>query len=95
MSRPMTFQELRDLLRHIDAEHSPIRPKRNTRSVKYVHPSIDMRTGTVFAINLRGYGWQEALHTQNECRDLPESLYERCLAFLKTLIVQPPQGESP
>lgn len=84
MSAPMTFPQFRDLLKHISHEHSPNRDPVNPkgRQVKYVDPHIDMRTGHVFALKLRGYTWDKTLHTQNECRDLKESLYDRCMQFL-------------
>lgn len=84
MSKAMTIKELGVLLRDIDENHSPLRPtKEGLRVVKYVDPHIDMRTRTAFAITLRSYGWERTFHTQNECRDLPESLLERVTAFLK------------
>ena len=82
MSQPMTFQEAGDLLKHIRDFHSPFSAHRTRKVVKYADPHFDMRTGHCFAIKLRGYGWEETFHTQNECRDLPESLFERVIAFL-------------
>lgn len=83
MSQPMPFKEFRQLLQHCDAEHSPfekVNPKH--RRVVYITPHIDMRTGTVFAVRFRGFGWAALLHTQNECNDLPLTLHERCMRFL-------------
>ena len=82
MSAPMTFSQLKELLQHIDKEHSPIRYHKTGKTVKYVDPHIDMRTGHVFAVKLRGYGWEELFHTQNECIDLEASLFERIMTFL-------------
>lgn len=82
MSAPMTMTELGELIKHIQAEHSPMDFKPGRRIVKYLHPAIDNRDGKCFAIKLRGYGWEETFHTQNECRDLPESLDQRVRAFL-------------
>lgn len=79
----MTFQQAGDLLKLIRDRHSPFAPGSGHRSVKYVDPHFDMRTGHCFALTLRGYGWEKHFHTQNECRDLPESLYERVVAFLE------------
>lgn len=84
MSEPMTFQETGELLRHILQHHSPFTAKGGVRIVKYVDPHFDMRTGHCFAVKLRGYGWEKFFHTQNECRDLPESLLTRILHFLNT-----------
>lgn len=82
MSAPMTFQQAGDLLKLIRDSHSPI-SVRGGKVVKYVDPHFDMRTGHCFSLTLRGYGWERHFHTQNECRDLPESLYERVVAFLR------------
>lgn len=83
MSAPMNFQQAGDLLKLIRDEHSPERATRIDKMVKYVDPHFDMRTGHCFALKLRGYGWEKTFHTQNECRDLPESLYDRVVAFLR------------
>lgn len=82
MSKAMSFQEFADLLMHIANEHSPLCGARSGKTVKYVDPHIDMRTNEVFALTFRGFGWKHFIHTQNECRDLPESLFERCMAYL-------------
>lgn len=82
MSKPMSRDEFLDLMTHIRQEHSPAQIGKFGRCVKYVDPHIDMRDGAVFAIGFRGFGWDKVLHTQNECRDLPESLFERCMKFL-------------
>ena len=82
MSQPMTFQEAGDLLKHIRDFHSPFSAHRTRKVVKYADPHFDMRTGHCFAIKLRGYGWEETFHTQNECRNLPKSVYERGIEFL-------------
>lgn len=81
----MTMTELGELLKHIRAEHSPFQHK-NGKIVKYVHPNIDMRDGMCFSITLRGFGGTETLfHTQNECRDLPQTLQERVMLWLDDL----------
>jgi hypothetical protein len=79
----MNFQQAGDLLKMIRDKHSPLTARNGARMVKYVHPSLDMRTGHCFALTLRGYGWEQTFHTQNECRDLPESLFDRVVTFLK------------
>lgn len=83
MSAPMDFQQAGDLLKLIRKEHSPFTGACTGRRVKYVDPHFDMRTGHCFALTLRGYGWERHFHTQNECRDLPESLFDRVVTFLK------------
>lgn len=50
--------------------------------VKYIDPHYDLRDGKVFCVTFRGFGSERTFHTQNECRDLPQSLYERCIAYL-------------
>lgn len=82
MSRPMSFSEFQTLLDHIMECHGPYDKPKVGRGVKYVDPHMDMRNGKVFAITFRGFGWDQTLHTQNECRDLPDSLFDRCMAFL-------------
>lgn len=82
MSKPMNHDEFNNLMKHIAIEHSPAQMNKFGRCVKYVDPHIDMRDGAIFSIGFRGFGWDEVLHTQNECRDLSESLFERCMKFL-------------
>lgn len=85
MSMPMTFQEFGDLVKYIQANNSPLRGRRNHPSIKYIDPHLDMRTNTVFALTLRGFGMDDVVfHTQNECRDLPQSLFERVKEYLDT-----------
>lgn len=81
MSKAMTMQELSALLEHIRQDHSFCRQK-NGRHVKYVDPNIDTRTWECFAITFRGLGDPVVLHTQNEYRDVNDSLYERCMDWL-------------
>jgi hypothetical protein len=85
MSRAMDFKEFAALLRIIEAEHNPLGSSGlgTKYLVKYLDPVIDMRTSSVFAIKLRTFGGPEFfLHTQNEAREIPESLFERCLNVL-------------
>ena len=81
MSAAMTMKELGDLLNHIKSDHSFCMNK-NGRHVKYVDPKIDTRDWMCFAITFRLFGEPVLFHTQNECRDLPKSLYERCMEWL-------------
>jgi len=82
----MSFQQFGELLKYIDANNSPIKNfTHGRRTVKYLDPVIDMRTNSVFAVTLRGFGYEDMVfHTQNECRDLPQSLFERIKEFLDT-----------
>ena len=82
MSRAMTMQELGDLLNHVRMDHSFCRNDGKGRHVKYVDPKIDTRDWMCFAITFRLFGEGVTFHTQNECRDLPESLFERCMEWL-------------
>lgn len=77
----MSMKELGRLLEHIRKEHS-FCLQRKGRSVKYIDPHIDTRTWHCFAITFRGGCEEITLHTQNECRDLPKSLYDRCMQWL-------------
>jgi hypothetical protein len=82
MSKPMSLSELTNLLEYVKQFHSPM-SRRRGRTVKYVHPNIDMRDGSVFSITFRQFGGEEVhFYTQNEFRDVPETLFERCLAWL-------------
>lgn len=86
MSVPMSFQEFADVVKYIAEYNSPFKRKPNMPVVKYIDPHFDMRTNSVFSITLRGYGTEVLFHTQNECRDLPETLQERIINYLTTPI---------
>lgn len=87
MSRAMTMSELAELLKHIKQDHSFCKSKDGQRYVKYIDPHIDTRTWDCFAITFRMSGDDVTIHTQNECRDLPESLFERCMSWLDTSMI--------
>jgi hypothetical protein len=79
----MTFQEFVDVIKYVQKHNSPfVYRKPGHPTVKYMDPCLDMRTNTVFAITLRGFGNTQAFHCVNECRDLPQTLKERVLAYL-------------
>ena len=84
MSRQMNFEELQTLLQHIYISHSPTGNfMRGHRVVKYVEPVIDMRDGKCFAIKFQMFGdGDTTLYTQNEQRNNPESLFDRCMSWL-------------
>jgi len=85
MSKAMSFQEFGELLKFIKENNSPFKSPYPRPTVKYLDPVFDMRSNTVFAITLRGFGNADAVfHTQNECRDLPQSLDERVREYLNT-----------
>lgn len=84
MSRPMNLKEFAELFNKVLNDHSPLSPKPGCSPVKYIDPVFDMRTNTVFSIRFRMFGAKDiTLHCQNECRDLKESLFERCVAALQ------------
>jgi len=83
MSQVMDFKQFMELVKHIEKDHSVhsyagIKGK----TIKYIRPTFDMRGCDVFSVVLQGYGWVEHLHCTNECKDLPDSLFDRCMAFL-------------
>jgi len=79
----MSFQEFVDIIKYVQKHNSPfVHRKPGHPTVKYMDPCLDMRTNTVFAITLRGFGNTQLFHTQNECRDLSQTLKERVLAYL-------------
>ena len=90
MSRAMTMDEFELLVKHIQAEHPPYRSrysgkdkKMRQHRVKYIYPSIDMRDNKVFAVGFSGFTFaDETFHTQNECRELSESLFDRIMNWL-------------
>lgn len=86
MSKPMSFQDFAEVVTYIANNNSPFNRKPNKPVVKYIDPHFDMRTNSVFAITFRGYGTETVFHTQNECRDLPETLKERIMKYLNTPI---------
>lgn len=78
----MNPKEFRELLQHIYDNHSPFFAK-GGRTVKYVDPHIDMRTGVCFSITFRLFaGGEYNFNCQNENMDLKESLFDRCMAWL-------------
>lgn len=79
----MSMTELGDLLKHISEEHSPFGCRRG-KTVKYVDPHIDMRDFKCFSITLRSFSYEKHFHTQNECRDLEKSLFNRVMEWLDT-----------
>ena len=84
MSSPMSFKDLEVLLQHVYDNHSPYNNSQKGKVIKYIDPHVDMRDGKVFAISFRTFGAGEhCIHTQNECHELGESLFERCISWLK------------
>lgn len=84
MSRPMNLKEFAELVNHIQRCNGPFTTRLvGCPVVKYMDPCFDFRTNTVHSVMFRGFGSEHVLHCQNECRELPESLFERCMAYLQ------------
>ena len=91
MSRPMNFKEFAEMVNFIQNHNSPFSGghrwdgERAIRLpvVKYFDPVFDMRSNTVLSVTFRGFGSERLFHCQNECRELPESLFERVMKYLK------------
>jgi hypothetical protein len=88
MSRPMTHEELTQVLKKVAEENSPFRtcllPNGKYRpSIKYVDPCFDNRTGDWFSITFRTMGaGEKRFHCVNEFREVKESLFERIMKWL-------------
>lgn len=83
-SKAMTVVQLGSLLTKVYMEHNVIRAVRpGFRRIKYVNPVFDNRTGDVFSVTFRWFGGELCLHVCNEQRDLPDSLYDRCVYWLE------------
>lgn len=82
MSDPMTINEFMKLVNHVQEDHTIGAEGRKGKTIKYIRPCFDMRGNDVFSVVFQGYGWAECLHCTNECKDLPDSLFDRCMEFL-------------
>lgn len=86
MSKPMDMHEFANVLNHAMRYNGPFVTRlAEAPCVKYIDPHIDLRTNTVFSMEFRLFGGGEVwIHCQNESRNLPASLYDRCMTFLRT-----------
>lgn len=87
MNKNMTLIDLANLLNYIYMYHSPLSSlaaRSGRRTVKYVDPHIDMRTGECFSVTFRTYGGEFNFYTTNEERDNPKSLFQRCMDWLNS-----------
>lgn len=75
----MTFPEYRELLMHINAEHSPIKMS-DGRQVKRIDCSTDMRNGRVFHVKIFGSGWEKTFDITGT--NYGDKLLPRIHAFL-------------
>lgn len=80
MAETMTFPEYRELLVHINKEHSPNKHVESGRQVKHIKCITDMRTGTVGHVKIYGHGWEKTIHITGTGKGEP--LLARCHRFL-------------
>ena len=73
--KEMSIEDFRDLCRYVDACHS-FRDLKG-KKVKYISPTMDMRTGMIFHVNMRlvGKGMDFALTNENKDKDLKEWIF--------------------
>lgn len=70
----MTFLEFRELLTYIAKYH---RFGKGGKSIKYVTPHIDMRSGDIHAIEFRGFNDRVfSITNENRDRDLKQWIME-------------------
>ena len=88
LAKTMSLTEFAEVLNYARKNNSPhVTRLIEIPCVKYIHPSIDLRTDTVFSITFRGFGGGEkVLHCQNEERLNPVSLRDRCMSYLKGIL---------
>jgi hypothetical protein len=86
MSRPLTLDEFNQLIAIIQDKHcfGGKNWKPENVAIKYVTPIFDMRTNEFYCITFEMYGHKHTLHCVNDCRDLEQSLFDRCIDFLNT-----------
>jgi hypothetical protein len=92
----MTFAEFNLIVEFVAKECSPFSNiDKDRRTVKYIDPHFDMRTMTVYSVGFRGLDFGPTLlHVMNESRHLPDSLFDRCVAFLKKELEVAPVAEA-
>ena len=86
MSKALTFKEFAEIINFISSERSITIQSYNSKypHVKYIDPTFDMRTNTVFSVKLRGSFGERSFYCTNEARDIAENMYERIMKFLNT-----------
>lgn len=80
MNEGMPFPQYRELLVHINKEHSPNKPVPSGRQVVHIECSTDMRTGTVGWIKMTGRGWVKTITITGTGEGEP--FLDRCHRFL-------------
>jgi len=79
----MTFNQLTELVKHIEEEHNFFNRQSCKRIVKSITPSISLqRAGAVTAIDLEGYGWRRFIEKEKDCKDL--SMFNLVMEILDT-----------
>lgn len=86
VSRPLTLDEFNQLITIIQDKYcfGGKNWKPENVAIKYVTPIFDMRTNEFYSITFEMYGHKHTLHCVNDCRDLEQSLFDRCIDFLNT-----------
>ena len=86
VSRPLTLDEFNQLIAIIQDKYcfGGNNWKPENVAIKYVTPIFDMRTNEFYSITFEMYGHKHTLHCVNDCRDLEQSLFDRCIDFLNT-----------
>ncbi|KAA0887983.1 hypothetical protein [Oryzomonas rubra] len=81
----MTINQLVELIRHIEEEHNFFNRKAGHRVVKFITPRIDTRgEGIVVAVDLQGYGWENAFDSRKGQQETPSSMFNSIMTFLDT-----------
>ena len=84
MAKALLISELGELLNYVHTHHSPFRKtNQRLRTVKYVDPHIDMRTGEVFSIEFRGFFEDKVFTVVNEGRFHPDPLLTQIMSWLQ------------
>lgn len=83
MSKVLSFQEFAEIVNYISAERSMVSGNYKFPLIKYIDPTFDMRTNSVFNVKFRG-GYNKEFSSTNENRYLKETMYERIMQWLNT-----------
>ena len=79
----MTFNQLIELVKHIEEEHNFFNRESGKRIVKSITPHINLHSaGVVTAIDLQGYCWSETIEKNKDCKD--SSMFNHVMELLDT-----------
>jgi len=79
----MTYNQLTELVKHIEEEHNFFNRQSGQRIVKSITPFINLHSaGVVTAIDLQGYGWSESIEKEKNCKN--SSMYNLVMQLLDT-----------